>query len=45
MFIFQDRHGRTWITAAGILRYFKIQIVEIGKRYFYDYDEFLKGVI
>lgn len=45
MYIIQDRHGRTWITAEGILRYFGIYICEFGKKFFYDYDWFLKGVI
>ena len=42
MYIFRDRHGRTWITAAGILRYFNIKIHELGKKYFYSLDEVLK---
>lgn len=42
MHIFKDRHGKTWITAEGILRYFGIKIHEYAKRYFYNYDFFLK---
>lgn len=43
-YIFEDRHGRTWITAEGILQYFGIKI-HSPKRYFYNYDLFLKGLM
>lgn len=38
MYLIQDRRGRTWITAEGIFRYFRIVIREGAKKYFYDYD-------
>ena len=38
MYLFKDRRGRTWITAAGIYRYFGVVIRESAKKYFYDYD-------
>ena len=45
MYLFKDKRGRTWITAAGIYRYFGIRMHEGGRKYFYNYDAFLKGVI
>lgn len=45
MYLIQDRHGKTWITAAGILRLFKFKIHERGKRYFYDYDWIMKVLL
>lgn len=42
MYLFRDIRGRTWITAAGVLRYFGIRIFEGGRKFFYDYDHLLK---
>lgn len=36
MYIFKDRHGRQWITAEGLLRYFGVRTTDT-RRYFYDY--------
>lgn len=41
MYLFKDTRGRTWITAAGVLRYFGIKMHE-RKKFFYDYDFILK---
>ena len=44
MYLIQDKNGRTWITAAGIYRYFRIVIREGAKKYFYDYDWILRSL-
>ena len=39
MYIFKDRHGRYWITAEGLLRYFGVRVTDT-RRYFYRYETY-----
>ena len=42
MYLFKNRRGRTWITAAGVLRYFGVKLYEGDRKHFYNYDYLLK---
>lgn len=41
MYIFKDRHGRRWITAEGLLRYFGIRVYA-SRRDFYRYETYAR---